>query len=109
MMKKALILAHERSDRYESISNDVSGVIFMGTPHRGSDLTFWSRIFGSLANLLTLNSAVQTRLLTDLQPKSDTLGGICSQFVERVKGLKIFTIYERLEIKGLSNLVFILH
>ena len=60
-------------------------------------------MFSSMANLLTLG-AVRTRLLNDLQLKSDTLGDICSQFVERGKNLKIFTMYERLKIKGLSTL-----
>ena len=103
VMKKALVIAHERSDRYQSLSSEVYGVIFMGTPHRGADLAFWTSTLSSMADLLTLG-AVRTRLLNDLQPKSDTLGDICSQFVERGKNLKIFTMYERLKIKGLSTL-----
>ena len=96
-MKKALILAHERSDRYASLSRDVFGVVFLGTPHRGADVAYWSSTLGSTANLLTLGSV-----------RTQTLGSICSQFVERGKDLKIFTIYERVKIKGLPSLVYIL-
>jgi hypothetical protein len=78
--------------------------MFMGTPHRGSDAAFWAGILGSIADVLTLGS-IRTKLLQDLQPKSACLGSICSQFVERAKSLRIFTIYERLKIKGLPGLV----
>lgn len=105
VLKKALIIAHERSDRYSSISRDTFGVMFLGTPHRGSDNAFWGKLFGSLADVLTLGS-VRTQLLDDLKPKSDCLGSICSQFVERGKSLhRIFSIYERLKIKGIPGLV----
>jgi hypothetical protein len=104
VLKKALILAHERSERYSSISKDTFGVIFMGTPHRGSDAAFWGKFFGSIADVLTLGS-IRTQLLQDLQPKSSCLGNICSQFVERAQSLRIFTIYERLRIKGMPALV----
>jgi hypothetical protein len=104
VLKKALIIAHERSERYSSISRDTFGVMFMGTPHRGSDVAFWSNIFGSMADLLTLGS-IRTQLLQDLKPKSDCLGSTCSQFVERAQSLRIFSMYERLRIKGLPGLV----
>ncbi|KAF2476890.1 uncharacterized protein BDR25DRAFT_41992 [Lindgomyces ingoldianus] len=104
VLKKALVLAHERSERYHTISSDTFGVMFMGTPHRGSDLAFWGKLFGTIADVLTLGS-VRTQLLQDLQPKSLCLGSICSQFVERGQSLRIFTIYERQKMKGLPNLV----
>jgi hypothetical protein len=108
VLKKALIIAHERSERYSSISKDTFGVMFMGTPHRGSDMAFWTSIFSSLADILTLGS-IRTELLQDLQPKSACLGNICSQFVERAQSLRIFTVYERLKIKGLPGLVICFH
>ncbi|KAH7304874.1 hypothetical protein BKA65DRAFT_544110 [Rhexocercosporidium sp. MPI-PUGE-AT-0058] len=104
VLKKALVIAHERSDRYGSISKDTFGVMFMGTPHRGSDLAFWAGILDSIGDIPALGS-IRTQLLQDLQPKSACLGSICSQFVERAKSLRIFTIYERLKIKGLPGLV----
>jgi hypothetical protein len=69
----------------------------MGTPHRGADIAYWSKILGKLANVPLLGS-VRTDLLKDLEPKSKTLGEICSQFVERGQKLQIFTC-------GLNDLV----
>ncbi|KAL2070583.1 hypothetical protein VTL71DRAFT_13609 [Oculimacula yallundae] len=104
VLKKALIIAHEKSDRYSSISRDTFGVMFMGTPHRGSDIAFWGKLFGTMADILTAGS-IRTQLLKDLQPKSSCLGDICLQFVERSQTLRIFTIYERLKIRGVPSLV----
>jgi hypothetical protein len=104
VLKKALIVAHERSERYQSISRDVSGVMFMGTPHRGAEIAYWTRILGALANVPLLGS-IRTDLLKDLAPKSVCLGNICSQFVERASKLDIVTIYERQIIQGLNGLV----
>ena len=73
VFKQTMIIAHERSDWYESLSRDVCGVMFMDTPHRGSDLTFRSKFFRSIADTITLGD-IRTRLLKDLEPKSDTLG-----------------------------------
>jgi len=79
--------------------------MFFGTPHRGSDTAFWGKLFGSLADILTLGS-VRTQLLDDLRRKSDVLGATCFQFIERAQSLgRIFSVYERLRIKGLSGLV----
>lgn len=100
VFKKAMILARERSDRYESLSRDVCGVMFMGTPHRGSDVAFWSKFFRSFANTLTLGN-IRTSLLKDLEPKSETLWNISSAFIQRGKSLKkIFSFYEQHTIGG---------
>ncbi|KAK8130582.1 hypothetical protein PG999_002962 [Apiospora kogelbergensis] len=105
VVKRALVMAHERSQRYESITKDTVGIMFLGTPHRGSDGAFWAKLFGNLANTLTLG-AIRTQLLEDLKRKSDILGAVCSQFVERSQSLhRIFSIYERVRIKGLPSLV----
>ena len=104
MVKKALVVAHERSDRYSSISRNTVGIVFLGTPHQGSDLAFWGHCLGTIADVFLLGS-LRTQLLSDLQPKSECLGAICSQFVERGQGLRIFSVYERLKMKGLAKLV----
>ena len=76
----------------------------MGTPHRGSDVANWSKILGRLANIPMLGS-IRTDLLEDLQPKSELLMTISSDFVERGASLSIFSIYERKLIPGLHDLV----
>lgn len=75
----------------------------MGTPHRGADIAYWTKILGKLANVPLLGS-IRTNLLKDLEPKSRVLGEICSQFVERGQNLQIFTFYERVKTLGLNDL-----
>jgi hypothetical protein len=79
----------------------------MGTPHRGADIAYWTKILGKLANIPLLGS-IRTELLKDLAPKSSVLGEICSQFVERGVNLKIFSFYERVKTSGLNDLVSII-
>lgn len=105
---KALIIAHEREDLYGDVLKLIKGVMFLGTPHRGSDYGYWARILGRIANI-PLPTAIRTDLLKDLQPKSDALGEICTQFVRRAVPLDIITVYEREKIRGLPDLVRALH
>ncbi|KAF4434806.1 hypothetical protein F53441_13645 [Fusarium austroafricanum] len=105
VVKRALAIAHERSRRYNPITRDTFGIMFLGTPHRGSDVAFWGNLLAKLADVLTLGS-IRTQVLEDLKRKSDMLGAICSQFVERSESLhRIFSIYERQRTKGASGLV----
>ena len=97
-------MAHAHSSRYHSLVAAIKSVIFMGTPHRGSDAANWSKILGRLANIPMLGS-IRTDLLEDIRPKSELLMNISSDFVERGAGLSIFSIYERKFIPGLLNLV----
>lgn len=97
-------MARAHSLRYHSLVAAIKSVIFEGTPHRGSDIANWSKILGRLANIPMLGS-IRTDLLEDLQPKSELLMTISSDFVERGAGFSIFSIYERKLIPGLRDIV----
>jgi hypothetical protein len=99
-----MVVAHERGDRYGDILKAIKGILFMGTPHRGADIAYWGEILGKLANIPLIGS-MKINLLDDLQPKSKTLGEICSQFVERGKQIQIFTYFERIKTSGANGLV----
>ncbi len=99
-----MVIAHERGDRYGDILNAIKGILFMGTPHRGAEIAYWGEILGKLANIPLIGS-MKINLLDDLQPKSKTLGEICSQFVERGKQIQIFTYFERIKTSGVNGLV----
>lgn len=99
-----MVIAHERQERYGDLLKAIKGVLFMATPHRGADVAYWSTLFGKLVNIPLIGS-MRLNLLEDLKTKSRTLGDICSQFVERGKGLHIFTYFERVKTSGLNDLV----
>ena len=60
VFKRALVMAHAHSLRYNSLVSAIKSVIFMGTPHRGSDIANWSKILGRLANIPMLGNIEQT-------------------------------------------------
>ena len=99
-----MVIAHERLDRYGDLLKAIKGIMFFGTPHHGSDIAFWGKVLGKLANVPLMNS-IKINLLDDLQVKSRTLGEICSQFVERGKELQIFTYFERVKTMAINDLV----
>ncbi|KAJ0144065.1 Uncharacterized protein HZ326_13139 [Fusarium oxysporum f. sp. albedinis] len=103
VFKQALVIAHEKETRYGSIKEAVAGVIFLGTPHRGADIAYWSKLLAKFANVLSAGK-MREDLLKALAPKSTELGTICSQFVERGMRLQIFSLYERHETSGLGSL-----
>ncbi|KXS98970.1 hypothetical protein AC578_4979 [Pseudocercospora eumusae] len=96
----ALIIAHERQELYESVGPMVKGIMFFGTPHRGSEIASWSTIFSNLASLTTAGQ-IRSDLLKNLESSSSTLRDISTQFVSRATGLQIVTFYEQEKLKGL--------
>ena len=76
----------------------------MGTPHRGSDAAYWGTILGRLADIPFV-TGIRNDLLRDLAPKSTVLGNICDQFVETAIPLQIITVYERVKMRGFTDLV----
>ncbi|OJD31266.1 ankyrin repeat protein [Diplodia corticola] len=104
VLKQALILAHARSDLHGWFTDSTIGIIFMGTPHRGADVAYWSKVLGRFVNVFA-GSKVRTDILHDLEPKSQTLGRLCELFVERAKSLAIYSFYERRKMAGINSLV----
>ena len=104
VFKRALVMAHAHSSRYHSLIPAIKSVIFMGTPHRGSNVANWSKILGQIANVPLMGS-LRVDLLQDLRPKSELLMTISSDFIERGAGLSIFSLYERKFIPGLRDLI----
>ena len=96
-------MAHLHS-RFKSLVSAIKGVIFFGTPHRGAGIATWSSIFGRIANVALLGS-IRTDLLKDLQPRSEMLVRVASDFVEVGASLIIFSIYERKFISPFKSLV----
>jgi hypothetical protein len=97
-------MAHESDNTYGDISKSCKGIIFMGTPHRGTDIASWGTLLSRLANALTLSSTVRTDLFKDLETGSKTLQVISRQFVQRGSLIRIVSFYER-EGTGSANVL----
>lgn len=96
LVKKAIILAHERSDEpeYKDVLDNTKGIAFLGTPHRGSDSAWWGAVVANIVKGLSIGTSTNSRLVSDLKRDSTSLGSISTQFVHRTKGVRIYTFYE---------------
>ncbi|KFZ25303.1 hypothetical protein V502_00216 [Pseudogymnoascus sp. VKM F-4520 (FW-2644)] len=105
----ALCKSHEynstgRSPRIAGILSSVCGVVFVGTPHRGSDQTSWASIATNLAKLLQKDH--NDRIIAALTRGSEVLEGLQDSFAGI---LEKFTIYSVLEEKGIAGIGKVVH
>lgn len=98
-------MAYMEHVNYGDILDSTIGIVFMGTPHRGSDLASWGLILTSLVNTATLGTGINKELLKTLKADSDMLAGISRQFVHRATCLKIRTFTEQQVERPLTTLV----
>ena len=98
-------MAHEASHDYGTILDCTKGIVFMGTPHCGSDLVPWSLMLINIINQVPLKNKIQKALLRNLGSNSEMLTDISRQFLHRSSGLKIMTFTEQLNEPPLKGLV----
>ena len=87
-----MITAHRR---YEHIWSQTKALIFLGTPHRGSDSANLAVIVGRIVNVA--GAGVDTRILKTLQPRSEELETLSNEFKDVARHIMIRTYYERKE------------
>ena len=97
---QALIIAHENEAIYGNLLLAVNAVIFLGVPHRGSDVAFWGTFLARLGKALQLGFGTNTNFITALQRNSATFSEIARQFTPRTADLKIRTFYETEKLAG---------
>jgi hypothetical protein len=94
VFKEALIQAALQGDQYDAIAKRISGVVFMGTPHRGSRSASQARNLSRIINVVTLGSAVRSELLQTLQVSSTDLETISRHAAQLLKTVSIVSFYE---------------
>jgi len=102
-----MIIASNKSE-FTTIWEASAGVIFFGTPHRGSDFAALAKSLGNLVNLAPNpfgSKTVNTRLLQALERESEDLLSLADLFTSRSKQLRIVTFFETKETPGLNGLV----
>ncbi|SCO50241.1 uncharacterized protein FFMR_10204 [Fusarium fujikuroi] len=105
VVKKALIMAHNGSEVYSPILKATTGIVFLGTPHRGSDLASWGILLSNLVSVTSMGKNIRKELLRTLSKDSDTLAEISKQFLQRAKSLKIMSFIEQQVESPLATLV----
>lgn len=97
-------------DRYPNVWVQSKGVLFFGTPHRGSFVAKPAKVLGDILNIAwsfgsLSRTATKTKLLRDLEQNSRTLITIGDDFTRRASSLQIITYYETEITPGVGNLV----
>ncbi|KAH7140444.1 hypothetical protein B0J13DRAFT_608806 [Dactylonectria estremocensis] len=70
LIEHAIVSASQHGSGYTEIAGSTVGVVFLGTPHRGSSAAAWGALIASLA---PPQFALEKRVLKDLEEQSGTL------------------------------------
>jgi hypothetical protein len=82
-------------DRGRDLLRSISGVVFMGTPHRGSRAATPAGLLSRIINTVTFGSAVRSDLIRTLHVSSVELETISRHATELLKGLSVVSFYEQ--------------
>ncbi|EAQ91929.1 hypothetical protein CHGG_00164 [Chaetomium globosum CBS 148.51] len=101
--KQALVIAHEdNSDpTNQRLLQSMAGIVFFGTPHRGSDTAKLGNLVGTMINtfLKAASAGLQTKtirtdLLRHLESDSKALQELADSVRDRLGSLQIVSFYE---------------
>lgn len=96
VLKKAAVIAQQSRSRYRPIAESMVGCVFLGTPQKGRDNAYWSKLLAKLncSESILDQDANVPRYKDDLL---SCLGDICSIFLEVCDRIQIFSLYEQPE------------
>ncbi|KAK5188745.1 hypothetical protein LTR47_011550 [Exophiala xenobiotica] len=101
VVKQALFQARLES-RYQPLKDATIGLIFLGTPHRGSDKATYGKVLANVAQFISHKPP--PRLLSALQTNSDVLLQLTTNFRFQLPDYEVYSFFELRPIKGLSSL-----
>lgn len=91
-MESASYSAHGRFPNLAEIYENTKGIVFLGTPHRGSDKASMANIIGNLGSLVLRQPNKQ--LLEALYPNSGTLENLRDGFATISEDMRIICVQE---------------
>ncbi|MCJ1349722.1 hypothetical protein MMC31_007963, partial [Peltigera leucophlebia] len=102
VIKQSLFQA-KIEERYNSINESTVGIVFLGTPHRGSEKAVYGKILTTLAT--TVLNKPSPRLINALQLNSEALMRLTTEFRFQLPKYRVYSFYEMKPMKMLSTLV----
>ncbi|KAI9875725.1 MAG: hypothetical protein M1823_007413, partial [Watsoniomyces obsoletus] len=87
--------------RYEAVRSTTIGIIFFGTPHRGSDKAVYGKVLANVAQTMTRKPPA--RLVSALQTNSDILLRLTSDFRFQLPQYQVVSFYEQRPMKPFSS------
>ncbi|KAI9830205.1 MAG: Nucleolar protein 9 [Phylliscum demangeonii] len=108
VIKDALCKAYEyhmqnRQPRAAAILVSTTGVIFLGTPHRGSSQTAWAKVATRLAKYVLKDQ--DDRVIDALKRGSEVLERLQDSFAGILHNLTIYSFFEDLAVTGVGKIV----
>jgi hypothetical protein len=89
--------------QYKAISENTKGVVFLGTPHRGSEKAVYGKVLANVATQVMRRPT--SRLMSALQTNSDQLLRLTSEFEAQLPKYQVVSFYECKPMKIFSSLV----
>ncbi|KAK4139151.1 uncharacterized protein C8A04DRAFT_33378 [Dichotomopilus funicola] len=105
LVKNALVIAHDAADFYGDILNSTKGIIFMATPHRGSELVPWALLLSNIVNVVSFGLGIKKSLLRNIDRDSDMLAEVSRRFAHRATKLRLMSFVEQQIERPLTTLV----
>lgn len=100
VVKRALIYSEEirgfKTEHLRSIFVSTYGILFLGTPHRGSDIAEWGSRLEWICGAILPSSVVdtQSQLIDALKGNSETLQNIDRQFIQLASRFHTYFFHE---------------
>ncbi|KAI0598382.1 hypothetical protein F4775DRAFT_583770 [Biscogniauxia sp. FL1348] len=113
LVKRALLYSNDlrtpQHEDYRSIYVSTYGIVFLGTPHTGSDIAVWGSVLQAMSDAVVPKSFFQSEsvLLRTLKRDNETLQNINSHFLDIYQRFKILMAHEnhKTDFKGTRMLV----
>ncbi|GJC91735.1 lipa and NB-arc domain-containing protein [Colletotrichum higginsianum] len=108
LVKRALLYSNDVTDRNQedarSIFISTYGIIFLGTPHAGSDMATWGLVLQRMADAIAPRKVFESEsiLLKTLKRDNETLESISNHFLDIYQRFKIHMAHEnhKTDVKG---------
>ncbi|CAG7985244.1 unnamed protein product [Penicillium salamii] len=100
VVKRALIysrsLSNEKTEHLRSVYVSTFGILFLGTPHNGSDIAKWGLLLNNICNAVLPKKFLETspQLVKTLRANNETLQHINSLFVDIMGRFHIYFFHE---------------
>ncbi|KAI1347054.1 hypothetical protein F5Y01DRAFT_256713 [Xylaria sp. FL0043] len=113
LVKRALLYSNDlrtsQHEDYRSIYVCTYGIVFLGTPHTGSDIATWGTVLQAMSDAVVPKSFFQSEsvLLKTLKRDNETLQNINNHFLDVYQRFKILMAHEnhKTDLKGTKALV----
>ncbi|KAI1125247.1 hypothetical protein F5Y10DRAFT_11916 [Nemania abortiva] len=113
LVKRALLYSNDlrlsQHEDYRSIYVSTYGMVFLGTPHTGSDIATWGTVLQAMSDAVVPRSFFQSEsvLLKTLKRDNETLQNINNHFLDVYQRFKILMAHEnhKTDFKGTRSLV----